>query len=103
MTLGLNAELALPAFTGSARIDFALGDARVSWTSNGTLAFDASPWLQPVSLVPPAPEGVLLDALTSQLPRIAAAAVISGVLSELFGGGVRVRGIDRLLTDPEAG
>ena len=38
--------------------------------------------------------------LTSQLPRIAAAAVISGVLSELSGGGVRVRGIDRLLTDP---
>ena len=100
LTLGVDAELALPAFTGAARIDLALADARLRWRSDGTLTFDASPWLQPLSLVPPPPDGVLLDTLAPQLPRIAASAVISGVLSGLAGGSVRVRGIDRLLTDP---
>jgi hypothetical protein len=99
--VGIEAATTLPAFAATATAQLSLGEAILTWSSAaGTLTLSDSSSPAPLTLLPSPPAEVLRAELARRLPGIAISGVLSGVLSALAGGSVRVRGIGRLLRDP---
>ncbi|HEY1986688.1 MAG TPA: DUF6603 domain-containing protein [Terracidiphilus sp.] len=98
-SITLDASVALPAFTPTLDAGFTLGAFNLNWArSTSQLTVSATPWLAPLTLLPPPSASALEAALSNALPRLLFSGATSAVLEALAGPGLVIGPIDTFFT-----
>ena len=99
--LGFDARIGVLSLTPGLDLSLRLGAVTLTRSEpGGQLTVAASPWLEPLTLLPAPPGNVLADSWNNLIPRLLISSTVSTLLEALIGPAFRHGPIDRLLGAP---
>lgn len=98
--IGVDVEIDLPAFTPTVEVFINIGIVSLHYrTADGTIALDASPWIEDFVLWPTPSVAALATRFDDALPRVLISGVVTAVTSQ-FAPGLRVQELEQLIRSP---
>ncbi len=99
----IDARVSLRSFTPSLDLTFNAGALSVEYVQNtGRLTLHASPWIEPLTLIPLPTSSELASALNHAIPRVLLSAAASALIEATVGVDVNVGPLTVLFDDPAA-